>query len=178
MKSAVYSSSMVVSCDLNSTRLAHCEFWFWNVFNVSIHVHRRTRFRFKAGQCSGMWLQNTRWALYKQLRCFKWTDAFCFSRMTPWRFVSFGTELVTVLWIGNWELWLTWTAGGFVKRTCSLLTAVWLCVICEPGSSVGIGTEYGMDGPGSNPVCSEFLTGKVVRGVNNIRVESERQCSE
>jgi len=26
MKSAVYSSSMVVPCDLNSTRLAHCEF--------------------------------------------------------------------------------------------------------------------------------------------------------
>lgn len=26
VESAVYSSSMVVPCDLNSTRLAHCEF--------------------------------------------------------------------------------------------------------------------------------------------------------
>jgi len=27
-------------------------------------------------------------------------------------------------------------------------------------------------------VCSELLTGKFVRGVNNLRVESERQCTE
>jgi hypothetical protein len=83
VRSTVCSSWMAAPCDLNSTRLAHCEFWFWNVFNVSIHVHRRTRFRFKVGQCSGMWLQNTRWALYRQLQCFKWTDAFCFSKLCP-----------------------------------------------------------------------------------------------
>ena len=55
---------------------------------------------------------------------------------------------------------------------------MWLCVICGRGSSVGIATDYGVDSPGSNPACSELLTGKVVRGVNNLRVKSERQCSE
>ena len=28
---------------------------------------------------------------------------------------------------------------------------------CEPGSSVGIGTEYGLDGPGSNPSGDEIF---------------------
>jgi len=28
--------------------------------------------------------------------------------------------------------------------------------ICGPGSSVGIATDYGMDGPGSNPVGTRF----------------------
>ena len=27
---------------------------------------------------------------------------------------------------------------------------------CEPGSSVGIATDYGLDGPGSNPGGDEF----------------------
>ena len=29
--------------------------------------------------------------------------------------------------------------------------------ICEPGSSVGIATDYGLDGPGSNPGGDEIF---------------------
>jgi len=29
--------------------------------------------------------------------------------------------------------------------------------ICEPGSSVGIATEYGLNGPGSNPGWEEIF---------------------
>jgi len=32
------------------------------------------------------------------------------------------------------------------------------CVcVCGPGSSVGIATDYGLDGPGSNPVGDEIF---------------------
>ena len=30
------------------------------------------------------------------------------------------------------------------------------CCCCRPGSSVGIETDYGLDGPGSNPVGARF----------------------
>jgi hypothetical protein len=45
-------------------------------------------------------------------------------------------------------------------------------------ATISIATDYGLDGPGFDSVCSELLTGKAVRGVNTLRVESERQCSE
>ena len=32
-----------------------------------------------------------------------------------------------------------------------------LYIICGPGSSVGIATEYGLDGPGSNPGGDEIF---------------------
>jgi len=32
-----------------------------------------------------------------------------------------------------------------------------LTAICGPGSSVGIATDYGLDGPGSNPVGDEIF---------------------
>ena len=32
-----------------------------------------------------------------------------------------------------------------------------LCYICGPGSSVGIATDYGLDGPGSNPGGDEIF---------------------
>ena len=32
-----------------------------------------------------------------------------------------------------------------------------LNVVCGPGSSVGIGTDYGLDGPGSNPGGDEIF---------------------
>ena len=33
-----------------------------------------------------------------------------------------------------------------------------MCVcVCGPGSSVGIATDYGLDGPGSNPVGDEIF---------------------
>ena len=31
------------------------------------------------------------------------------------------------------------------------------CILCGPGSSVGIATEYGLDGPGSNPGGGEIF---------------------
>jgi len=35
---------------------------------------------------------------------------------------------------------------------------VCVCVcVCVPGSSVGIATDYGLDGPGSNPVEDEIF---------------------
>jgi len=38
-------------------------------------------------------------------------------------------------------------------------------VICWPGSSVGIATDYGLDGPGSNPGGDEiFLPSRPVLG--------------
>jgi len=32
-----------------------------------------------------------------------------------------------------------------------------ITVICGPGSSVGIATDYGLDGPGSNPAGDEIF---------------------
>ena len=35
---------------------------------------------------------------------------------------------------------------------------VWVCgCVCGGGSSVGIATDYGVDGPGSNPVGDEIF---------------------
>ena len=35
---------------------------------------------------------------------------------------------------------------------------IYLCVcVCGPGSSVGIATDYGLDGPGSNPGGNEIF---------------------
>jgi len=38
---------------------------------------------------------------------------------------------------------------------CPLLFKV--CILCGPGSSVGIATDYGLDGPGSNPGGDEIF---------------------
>jgi len=35
---------------------------------------------------------------------------------------------------------------------------IYLCVNFRPGSSVGIATDYGLDGPGSNPGGDEIST--------------------
>ena len=32
-----------------------------------------------------------------------------------------------------------------------------LCILCGPGSSLGIATDYGLDGPGSNPGGDEIF---------------------
>ena len=32
-----------------------------------------------------------------------------------------------------------------------------ICIYCGPGSSVGIATDYGLDGPGSNPGGDEIF---------------------
>jgi len=34
---------------------------------------------------------------------------------------------------------------------------VCVCVVCGPGSSVGIATDYGLDGPGPNPGGDEIF---------------------
>jgi len=33
----------------------------------------------------------------------------------------------------------------------------YISILCEPGSSVGIETDYGLDGPGSNPGGDEIF---------------------
>jgi len=41
---------------------------------------------------------------------------------------------------------------------CVCVWCVCVCVcVCEPGSSVGIATDYGLDGPGSNPGGDEIF---------------------
>jgi len=56
--------------------------------------------------------------------------------------------------------WLKFTffentvAGHWCKRLCALLLQDFCYIttrICGPVSSVGIATDYGLDGPGSNP---------------------------
>ena len=47
-----------------------------------------------------------------------------------------------------------------------LYVCVCVCVcVCRPGSSVGIATDYGLDGPGSNPGGDEiFRPSRPARG--------------
>jgi hypothetical protein len=48
-----------------------------------------------------------------------------------------------------------------------LVKYFWLCTNGGPGSSVGIATDYGLDGPGSNPGGDEiFRPSKTGHGVN------------
>ena len=35
--------------------------------------------------------------------------------------------------------------------TKSNFNSIYICLVCGPGSTVGIATDYGLDGPGSNP---------------------------
>jgi hypothetical protein len=106
VRSAVWLSWMAVPCDLNSTAIARCAFWFWCVFKVSIHVRHRARFRFKVGHCSRKRPRNTRWGLYKQLRCFIRTDTFCLPQCMSGKVVM------------NFELWIIMRIRGQVKETC------------------------------------------------------------
>jgi len=38
-----------------------------------------------------------------------------------------------------------------------VFVCVWCVCVCGPGSSVGIGPDYGLDGPGSNPGGDEIF---------------------
>jgi len=55
------------------------------------------------------------------------------------------------------------TIGEFYKHTHTHThthTHIYIYIythICVPGSSVGIATDYGLDGPGSNPVGDEIF---------------------
>jgi len=40
---------------------------------------------------------------------------------------------------------------------CYAAISYYVCIICRPGSSVGIATDYGLDGPGSNPGGGEIF---------------------
>jgi len=44
-----------------------------------------------------------------------------------------------------------------VKLCVSLLITKYYISYCGPGSSVGIATDYGLDGPGSNPGGDEIF---------------------
>ena len=49
---------------------------------------------------------------------------------------------------------------ALMKRRPVYVTCVCVCVcvcVCGPGSSVGIATDYGLDGPGSNPGGDEIF---------------------
>ena len=48
------------------------------------------------------------------------------------------------------------TSGGHTHALYCLLKSLTTC-IRGPGSSVGIATDYGMDGPGSNPSGDEIF---------------------
>jgi len=41
--------------------------------------------------------------------------------------------------------------------TTLFINAKTLVILCGPGSSVGIATDYGLDGPGSNPGGDEIF---------------------
>jgi len=45
----------------------------------------------------------------------------------------------------------------FVCSICSLFTNIVIRIICGPGSSVGIATDYGLESPGSNPGGDEIF---------------------
>ena len=51
---------------------------------------------------------------------------------------------------------LTVTVVTATKGTKKKLTLLYV-QICGPGSSVGIATDYGLDGPGSNPGGDEIF---------------------
>jgi len=52
-----------------------------------------------------------------------------------------------------WDLNLKYCPGRKAfKSICTLQ-----CINCGPGSSVGIATDYGLDGPGSNPGGDEIF---------------------
>ena len=40
---------------------------------------------------------------------------------------------------------------------CLYIYRLYIYMICGPGTSVGIATDYGLDGPGSNPGGNEFF---------------------
>jgi len=40
---------------------------------------------------------------------------------------------------------------------CFIYIYIYIYYMCGPGSSVGIATEYGLDGPGSNPGGDEIF---------------------
>ena len=47
-----------------------------------------------------------------------------------------------------------------MDRLCNMYTQVQIVSVlqhCGPGSSVGIATDYGLDGPGSNPGGEEIF---------------------
>ena len=50
-------------------------------------------------------------------------------------------------------------SAKFVPYRCVIVFAFWIIIIipCGPGSSVGIATDYGLDGPGSNPGGDEIF---------------------
>ena len=53
-----------------------------------------------------------------------------------------------------------WCVCGVCVCVCACACVVCVCVcvcVCGPGSSVGIATDYGMDGPGSNPGGDEIF---------------------
>jgi len=51
----------------------------------------------------------------------------------------------------------TRAVGYQVKMTGTLWNYVRYTLTCGPGSSVGIATDYGLDGPGSNPGGDEIF---------------------
>jgi len=58
----------------------------------------------------------------------------------------------------GWYEWMT-TALWVNKRNFTLIFLYNNTYNCGPGSSVGIATDYGLDGPGSNPRGDEIFPG-------------------
>jgi len=54
------------------------------------------------------------------------------------------------------SVWCGVCVCGVVCVVCVYVYVVCVCV-CVPGSSVDMGTDYGLDGPGSNPGGDEIF---------------------
>jgi len=64
------------------------------------------------------------------------------------------TQLQCALPFGTWN-----TASSSNSTACSCISSIYKTIfscICGPDSSVGVGTDYGLDGPGSNP-CGDKI---------------------
>jgi hypothetical protein len=66
---------------------------------------------------------------------------------------------VTLLRSNRWHVSAIHVAifTQLVKLCVSLLITKYYCSYCGPGSSVVIVTDYGLDGPGSNPSGDEIF---------------------
>jgi len=57
----------------------------------------------------------------------------------------------------NGGYYITWSFMGDIYIYIAQINVPVLAKCCGPGSSVGIATDYGLDGPGSNPGWDEIF---------------------
>ena len=67
------------------------------------------------------------------------------------------TRIHSLLWTGSRAARGKITESGVIKSLNYCVILYSTDIICEPGSSVGIATDYGLDSPGSNPGGDEIF---------------------